>query len=167
MIDYEFWEEVLEFPGYSVSSYGRVKNDLTGRILKVSSTSRDSLKVGLIKDGVQYTRVVKNLVAEAFLPRPDNPLFDTAINKDTNKENNYVENLEWRPRWYAIKYSRQFKERCQHQYTGPILDSNTGDRYETIEQAAIVNGLLFKDIFAGCLSQEPIFPTWQTFEWLH
>jgi hypothetical protein len=163
----EEWIEIYEFPGYSVSSLGQIRNDLTGRILKQSPTIRGSLKVGLIRDGIQYTKGVSALVAEAFLPKPENPLFDTPINKDTNKANNQVYNLEWRPRWYAIKYSRQFKERYQHQYTGPILDCETGDRYETVEHASIVNGLLFKDVFLGCLSQEPVFPTWQTFEWLH
>lgn len=167
MTDHELWEPIEDFPGYSVSSYGRVKNDLTGRILKTSPTQRGSVKVGLIFEGVQKTKLVNVLVAEAFLPKPTNPLFDTPINKDTNKENNCVDNIEWRPRWHAISYSRQFKENYQHRYTGPILEPYENVRYDHIEHAAVVNGLLFKDIFAGCLSLEPVFPTWQIFEWLH
>ncbi len=118
--------------------------------------------VPLVRDGEKHTRSIKLLVATAFVPGRSN-IFDTPINKDGNKKNNYAENLVWRPRWFAIKYSRQFLSDYKHIARGPVYLLNTEIVYKTIYDASISNGLLFIEVFRSAYSQTPVFPTEQRF----
>jgi hypothetical protein len=165
MYDVEDWAQIPEFPDYYVSTFGEVMNFETKRILKPSYTSRGALKVGLISGGRQHARVLKLLVARAFV-YGETDIFDTPINLDGNPHNNCVDNLVWRPRWFALKYTRQFKETYSNEVRGPIKDLDSGTIYTTVRDASIDNGLLFKEVFASCLSGEVVAPTWQAFEWI-
>src|SRR3954470_21438611 len=103
----EQWHEIEDFFGYSVSDHGRIRTDKFGRLLALSQTQWGLVQVGLMRDGVQCHRSVPLLVAKTFLPYVGGA-FDTPINLDGNRWNNHVENLAWRPRWFAVKYNRQF-----------------------------------------------------------
>lgn len=166
MYDKEDWAQIEEFPDYYVSTFGEVMNYNTKKLLKPSRTSRGSLKVGLISGGVQYSRVVKLLVAKAFV-FGETDIFDTPINLDGDPTNNHVDNIVWRPRWFAVKYTRQFKENYVNELRGPIKDLDRGTIYNTVRDASIDNGLLFKEVFNSCLTGEVVAPTWQAFSWIH
>lgn len=56
------------------------------------------LKVDLWRWGIRTTRTVHVLVAEAFVPRPANPLAIEVNHKDTDPFNNLASNLEWSTR---------------------------------------------------------------------
>ena len=68
-------EVFADIPGYEgyyqVSNYGRVKNSKTGKILKPYLT-RGYLRVSLYNESGRKYKLVHRLVAEAFLPNPDN-----------------------------------------------------------------------------------------------
>ena len=162
MYDVENWFVLTEFPDYSVSTFGEIMNNKTKRLLKQTKTPRGSFKVGLIKDGLQYSRIVKLLVARTFI-YGETEIFDTPINLDGDQRNNRVDNLVWRPRWFALNYTRQFKNPNGNQNIGPVVDVDSGELYETIRSAAIENGLLIDEIFESCISGDRVFPTWQKF----
>ena len=93
----EIWEDIEGYEGiYQVSSLGRIKRLYKNgkeRILKLRSDRDGYLNVGLCKEGRVKSRGVHRLVAQAFIPNPDNK--SQVNHRDENKSNNKVENLEW------------------------------------------------------------------------
>lgn len=112
----EEWRDVVGYEGlYMVSNTGRIKAcekvDQLGHIRKEKylkpgksgdKNSYQALKVRLTKDGVGNFCMVHRLVAEAFIPNPDN--LPEVNHKDENPFNNNVENLEWCTHAYNITY---------------------------------------------------------------
>lgn len=160
----EIWQRIQGFPKYSISTYGNVRNDETDRILSLHNNRFGILQVGLMKDRIQHKRSVTLLVATTFLPLPPNfdPSFDTPINLDGNRANNHVANLTWRPRWFAVKYNRQFDEPYDF-YENPIEELNSGELFDTFWAAIIRYGVLGVDILHSALSDRPVWPTNQKF----
>ena len=59
----EAWMLVDGYDNYEVSSIGRVRNNLTGRILRQHNDGREYLKIELYKDGDMKNHKVHRLVA--------------------------------------------------------------------------------------------------------
>ena len=91
----ELWLPVVGFEDlYEVSNKGRVRRKDSGLILKpVLSGKEHYYCVSLWRNNNSKVRRIHRLVAEAFLPNPDNkPCIDHI---DTNCLNNCLENLKW------------------------------------------------------------------------
>ena len=92
----EVWRDVIGYEGfYKVSNYGRVKSVRFGKenILNACVSQKGYLRVNLSKIGSGKCLEVHQLVALAFLEKPDG---DFEIDhRDGNKLNNHVSNLEW------------------------------------------------------------------------
>lgn len=161
----EKWKEIPDFPNYSVSNLGNVLNDGTGKIVWPSLTQQGAVKVNLNDGNRQRTRSVKVLVAEAFVAGKEE-LMDTPIHLDGDQQNNVAINLAWRPRWFAWQYTRQFVVMSDVHNRGPIFDVKTKQRYSTIFEAAVIHGLLIKDIWRSIHFKKAIFPTYQTFDFV-
>lgn len=90
------WKEIEQYEGkYLISDTGLVKSLLKNKeiILLSSLNTFGYPKVGLFKDGKYKTIPIHRLVAQYFIPNPNN--LKTVNHKDGNKLNNNVENLEW------------------------------------------------------------------------
>lgn len=98
----EEWRSVPGYYGdkYEVSNRGRVRNKLTGKVLK-PFVKRDYLCVYFYLNGKDCQQYVHRLVAQAFIgPVPTNnhsfrELPSVVNHIDGNKKNNWLENLEY------------------------------------------------------------------------
>lgn len=158
----EAWREIRSFPGYSVSTLGRVRNDETGRFMTLLQNQHDVVNVGLTQNRVQYKRAVALLVATAFLRPELNEAFDTPINLDGDRTNNCIDNLMWRPRWFVVKYHNQFQY-VPRKVIGPIEEMDTGEQFENTWAAVTKYGLLDREILIAMLSYTYVWPTYQRF----
>lgn len=90
----EEWRPVKGFGGiYEVSSEGRLRNVKTGRIHQ-NSKPRSGYTVDILcKGGTHKTVRRHQLVAEAFIPNPENK--PEVNHKNGDKSDNSASNLEW------------------------------------------------------------------------
>lgn len=131
----EVWRDITEYEGfYQVSTLGRVKNSRSGRILKGRKTRNGYLKVDLCKNGKPKSYLVHRLVAQAFIPNPQNKPEVNHIDED--KENNYVENLEWCTAKENINYGTRTLR-----ISKPIICVETGIEYCGVRECARQIGL--------------------------
>ncbi len=90
----EIWRAVEGYEGlYEVSNLGNVRNIKKGKIMSQWKCKCGYWFVGLNRNGKQKFYKVHRLVAEAFIPNPNNKPQVDHINGDKN------ENYEWNLRW--------------------------------------------------------------------
>lgn len=158
----EDWVLLGEFPTYIISTHGRVMNESTRRIIEPSYTSQGALKVTLTKGGQKYTRSLKVLVATAFVDG-ESEKFDTPIQLDGNQDNVRADNLMWRPRWFAWKYTRQFTDCDKYRDDNLYLHLRSGVFYKSMYEVGVTYGVLFKDVQRHIWYNVPLFPNWEEF----
>lgn len=162
----EEWVQILEFPNYEVSNFGQVANIHGDYFIRPSVTQQGGLKVGLVKNNKQYTRSLKRLVAEAFVPGYDE-IFDTPIHLDGDQFNCRADNLEWRPRWFSWQYHHQFRDIPSRFEMGPLVelaeDGSVVGAYSDFVEIAHTHGMLLEHLWEGVNLREPVFPSWRMF----
>lgn len=90
----ENWKDIKGYEGlYKVSSYGRIMTVRKKAILCPAKTISNGLTVSLSKNGKSKTKQISRLVANAFIPNPDNKPYVDHI--DGVRYHNFVENLRW------------------------------------------------------------------------
>jgi NUMOD4 motif len=158
------WVPIDGYPLYSVDSLGQVRNDRTNRILRPKINQFGVVNIGLMgEDGVQHHRSLALLVARTFIPQ-ELEAFDTPINLDGNRWNCAVDNLMWRPRWFAIQYHRQFKERYYEPIPVPIRNLADNQVFPDSMAVCITFGLLEKDLVRSIEMRTYVWPTYQMFD---
>jgi hypothetical protein len=158
------WRAIEQFPGYSVSSSGYVRNDRTGYNLSRLVNQRGILYVGITVGREQVNRSVPRLVAETFLEPPSLESFTTPIQLNGEKADCRVSNLMWRPLWFARKYIQQFRQE-KVDTRNPIIDVQTEEYFASCFDAAIKFGLLDRDIVIAIFNRTEVWPTYQRFIW--
>lgn len=109
----ETWKDVKGYEGlYQVSNFGRARSLDTigdnGRVYKgiiktLSDNGKGYLYVKLKVKGVQKAAYIHRLVAEAFIPNPENK--PEVNHKDGDKSNNFPTNLEWNTKLENVRHS--------------------------------------------------------------
>lgn len=164
----EEWIELEDFPNFAVSNTGQVVNIKSGNTRKIVRNQQGIGMVTLPDAAGKYRTIsVSKAVALAFLPEGyDEEIWNTPINLDGDRANANVENLLWRPRWFAIKYHKQFFYPDFNLVRLPLREINTGERFENIREACVKYGLYFNNVISSCSNGPAVFPTWQEFEWI-
>jgi len=148
------WRPVAGFDKYEVSNYGEVRNVETGRILAPSTHNCGYLKYGLWKNGELSSRYAHRLVAEAFLPNPDN--HRTVNHIDGCKKNNHLFNLQWASDSENI--SHYIEAGGMHRVPRPVIcyDAKTLEPlcvYPSAKEAKRVTGVSLNTIYNSCHNQ--------------
>jgi hypothetical protein len=89
----EIFKTIDGFENYEISNLGNVRNNKTGRFLKVNVNCWGYCYIGLQKDKKRETKRIHRLVAETFIKKIVDKSFVDHI--DNNKLNNSVINLRW------------------------------------------------------------------------
>jgi hypothetical protein len=101
--------------------------------LKPQQSNKGYLRIGLTKDGQQKKYYIHRLVAEAYLPNPDNK--SDVNHKDENILNNCLNNLEWMTRRENTDYGTR-NERISKALGKTIMCVETGEIFDSYSKAA-------------------------------
>jgi len=143
-----------------------VRNRKTGHIKIQQINQAGIANVLLVANSIQSRRSVAVMVAEAFLEEPPVTWNATPINMDGDRMNNAADNLEWRPRWFAIRYHQQFHRGVARGFRGGVQHIESGEIFEDVRDAAMKHGMLVEDVIISAHSSTPVFPSWQRFQLL-
>lgn len=118
--------KIKNYPNYSVDCFGNVFNNKTGRKLK-QMIKKGYCTVYLYNENGRKFFLVHRLVAEAFIPNPNN--YPEINHRDENSLNNNVDNLEWCTSKYNSNYGTH-KEKLRQRM---LLNNPQRGKHHTAE----------------------------------
>lgn len=143
----EISKPITDFDGlYEISLDGVVKSlerkvqhlqreiTIKPKILKTRINNCGYVSVRLSKKGKTYTKFIHVILADAFIPNPDNKLYVNHL--DGNKLNNAISNLAWCTHSENIKHA--YDNGLIRPIVKPVIDICTGDTYDSVRTAASV-----------------------------
>ena len=150
----EIWKDVPFDSNYKVSNYGRIFSKRTNKILKGELTEKGYIRVAL----TEHKRyLVHCIVARTFIPNPENKPQVNHI--DGNKQNNYVDNLEWCTQSenmrHALKTGLKIMPKGKDVYNARVVyqydkNNNLIKRWECMSTASQTLKISQRDIVRVC-----------------
>ena len=146
------WKPVSEYPGYSVSNQGDVRNNHTDRILKKDTVRNGYQLVTLCDNTGHHHKSVHRLVAKEFVNKPLG--CDLVNHIDGDKTNNRADNLEWCTQSENMKHAyrtglqkpirsqiERSLARSAEKRKRPVRNIETGICYPSIKECAEAEGI--------------------------
>lgn len=149
------WKDVKGFEGlYQISDMAEIRRVGTNRLLKLHKSKVGYLSIALCKDGKKHYLWVHRLLAQAFIPNPENKPQVNHING--NKSDCRIENLEWvsisENHIHAYKTGLQDGVKCSKHLRKAIRCVESGVVYESIADAARKIGAFMQNVSKACIS---------------
>ena len=117
-----------DIPGYeglyAITSCGKIWSYRRNQFVKTHKNNWGYFDVHLYKNGNHKVFKVHRLVAQAFIPNPNN--LPEVNHKDENKSHNYLNNLEWCTSKYNQNYgtrNERISKKCKCIETNKIYNS--------------------------------------------
>lgn len=144
-------KDIKNYEGlYAITEEGQVYSHKSKKYLKPREITGGYLGVTLYKDGKGTQYRIHRLVAETYLPNPDNlPIIN---HKSEDKTDNRVENLEWCSHEYNSNYGT-IKEKITQNASNKnihIYCIELQREFESAKQAAEELGITRQNIVAVC-----------------
>jgi len=114
------------YDNYSININGDVRNDITGLFKKKSFNGNGYYRMALNKNNITKQYFIHRLIAEHFIPNPDNKLY--VDHKDNNRLNNCIENLRWVSNSENCR-NRVKQQHCTSIYKGVCLKIHKNKRW--------------------------------------
>lgn len=137
----ELWKDVVGYEGfYKVSNTGLVysvpRGSTKGGIMTVPNGNKKEYRfITLCKDGKKFRTGIHRLVAEAFIPNPENK--PTVNHENGNKQDNNVTNLSWATYKEQLEHSFRIglrKKQCNIERKAVIIfPDNHYKKFENIQ----------------------------------
>lgn len=149
----EIWKQINGHPDYYISNLGRVYSfKRSGKILTPCIDRFGYCMLHLWEENKQHMVKVHRLVAEHFIPNPDN--LSDVNHKDENKQNNKVENLEWCNRQYNLNHGTR-NIRASKSLKKPVIMINSKTfeilkRFDSALDAEKETGIIAGNISRVC-----------------
>lgn len=120
-------KEIKDFPGYSITDDGKVISYKfkKPRIMKTWFQKDGYENIKLCKENQTYHFLIHRLVAEAFIPNPDN--LSEVNHKNKIRNDNRVENLEWCTRKENLYDSYSTMSQIRNFRECLLVNSETGN----------------------------------------
>lgn len=157
IMEQEIWKAIESSGGkYEVSSFGKIRHAVTGKILKATSTRRYRY-VSMWYGDKRVRKAIHILVAKAFLENPKN--LPQINHKDENPANNRVDNLEWCTASYNARYGKRNKRMLETRLAKngckaerAIYGVRNGEKYlfRSMMEASRETGVDFSNISKCC-----------------
>lgn len=141
ILENEEWKDIIGYEGlYQVSNYGRIKSFYNASKPKIMSLclgrTQDYYSICLTKNKQKKQHSVNRLVAEAFVPNPNN--YPEVNHIDENTKNNKASNLEWVNHSQNVKHSAHKQSYPVGRYT---LEGELIATYPSLAEAQRQTGI--------------------------
>jgi hypothetical protein len=117
----EHWRVVNNYPNYSISSLGQVKNNKNNQLKQSFSNTRGYLTVDLYKNNICKHFSIHRLVGIHFLPNWNN--YKEIDHRNRNSLDNRLINLRWCSRSDNLR-NREKMTGCSSKYKGVSFDKS-------------------------------------------
>lgn len=129
----EEWKRSTKYTEYEISNKGRVRNMLTGRVLKNSINKNGGYEqVCLRREGKSKTERIRNLVADTFLEHKEGM---DVRNKNGDILDSRAENLEYCNRSKTIKSAYDRGSKVPNNMV-KVRVVETGETYDSVTECA-------------------------------
>lgn len=156
----ETWKDIKGYDGlYQVSNLGRVYGLTANKVVKPHLNNSGYLRVDLYKGGKGKRFFVHRLVAETYIPNPNN--YPQINHKDENKTNNQVTNLEFCDEKYNNNYGTG-QQRSAEKHKKAVFCAELKRSFKSITEASRKTGICLQSISMCCCGK---YKTAGNFHW--
>ena len=141
----EVWKDIKSYEGlYQVSNKGNIYSIRKNKLFKLNTNKFGYYCVSLYKNSTTKTYTIHRLVAETFIPNPNNKPEVDHIN--TIKTDNRVENL----RWCNHKENMNNTTSHKHYNKRAVKCTTTNKVFNSIKEASRYYNLADSSIIRAC-----------------